>query len=132
MVVRRIKKIIRKLDTSGPAARRPDSDRERTVLAVDNIIDVEARNLRNFEKNTKRRKSRVLCRTLFSERNSVVLRNCDNASYKCGTNLIKASLKRQSSNGVRVSAHALQQMAESLNINFEWNIIRTKVHLLQL
>ena len=69
MVVRRIKTIIRKLDTSGPAARRPGSGRKRTVRAVDNIIDVNARNLRNFEKKTNRRKSRVLCdlvRTLFS------------------------------------------------------------------
>ena len=37
----------------------------------------------------------------------------------------QASLMRQSSNGVRVSAHVLQQMADSLNINFEWNIITT-------
>ena len=125
MVVRRIKKIITKLDISGPAARRSGSGRKRTVRAVDNIIDVEARNLRNFDKKTKRRKSRVLCRTLFSERKSVVLRNCDNASCKCGTNMIKASLMRQSSNGVRVSMCVLQQMADSLNINFEWNIIRT-------
>ena len=39
-------------------------------------------------------------------------------------NLIKASLMRQSSNGARVSVHVLQQMADSLNVNFEWNIIR--------
>ena len=42
-----------------------------------------------------------------------------------GIIVIRASLKRQSSNGVRVSVHVLQQMADSLNINFEWNIIRT-------
>ena len=54
-----------------------------------------------------------------------LLSTCANVSCKCGTHLIKASLMRQSSNGVRVSAHVLQQMADSLNINFEWNIIRT-------
>ena len=57
MVVRRIKKIIRKLDTSGPAARRPGSGRKWTVRAIDNIIDVNARNLRNFEKKQKGEKA---------------------------------------------------------------------------
>ena len=45
MVVSWIKTIIRTIDTSGTAARRPGSGRKRTVRAVDNIIDVEARNL---------------------------------------------------------------------------------------
>jgi len=36
-----------------------------------------------------------------------------------------ASLMRQSSNGVGISVRLLQQMADSLNINHEWNIIRT-------
>ena len=54
----------------------------------------------------------------------MVLRNCDNASCQCGKNLILASLMRQLSNGVRISVPVLPQMAESLNISFEWNIIR--------
>ena len=65
MVVRRIKKIIRKLDTSGPAAKRPGSGRKRTVRAVDNIIDVNARNLRNFEKNEKAKKPSVMQDLVF-------------------------------------------------------------------
>ena len=66
MVVRRIKKIIRKLDTSGPAARRPGSGRKRTVQAVDDIIDVNARNLRNFEKkNDKAKKPSVMQDLVF-------------------------------------------------------------------
>ena len=64
MVVRRIKKIIRKLDTSGPAARRPGSGGKRTVRAVDNIIDVNARNLRN-KKNEKAKKLSVMQDLVF-------------------------------------------------------------------
>ena len=66
MVVRRIKTIIRKIDITGPAARHPGSGRKRTVQAVDNIIDVEARNLRNFDKkNEKAKKSSVMQDLVF-------------------------------------------------------------------
>ena len=64
MVVRRIKKI-RKLDTSGPDARPPGRGRKRTVRDVDNIIDVNARNLRNFEKKRKGEKGECYAEPCF-------------------------------------------------------------------
>ena len=66
MVVRWIKKNIRKIYTTGTAARPPGSGRKRTVQAVDNIIDVNARNLRNFEKkNDKAKKPSVMQDLVF-------------------------------------------------------------------
>ena len=60
MVARWITYIVRNIDTTGTATRRPGSGRKRTVRAVDHIIDVEARNLRNFEK-IKRKGEKAEC-----------------------------------------------------------------------
>jgi len=114
-----LKIFIKEIYTTGTAARRPGSSRRLPVRTVDNINDVEALVL-NQEDNpqtyrmqkqikhelgiSKPSVNNIVKVGLFSI--SVILRTYDNVSCKCGTNVIRASLMRQSSNDVarRLSA----------------------------
>jgi len=59
-----LKKLIRKIDTTGTAARRPGSGRRRTVHTVGNINDVEALVLSQDDKPQTHRTQRQIAREL--------------------------------------------------------------------
>ena len=116
-----LKKLVRKIDTTGTAARRPGSDVEALVLSQDDNPQTH---------RTQRQIARELGISQPSVNNIVKL----DLRLKClkkrkasrkKKKKERTSLTHQSSNGVGVSVRVLQWMADSLNINYEWNIIRT-------
>src|SRR3984893_10556478 len=66
-----LQKLIRKIDTTGTAARRHGSGRRRTVRTVDNINDVEALVLSQDDKPQTHRTQRQIARELGISRQSV-------------------------------------------------------------
>lgn len=66
-----LKKLIRKIDTTGTAARRPGSGRRRTVRTVDNINDVEELVLSQDDNPKTHRSQRQIARELGISKSSV-------------------------------------------------------------
>jgi DNA-binding Lrp family transcriptional regulator len=115
-----LKKLIRKIDTTGTAARRPGSGRRRTVRTVDNINDVEALVLSQEDNPQTHRTQRQIARELGISQPSVSNIVKRDLRLKCLKKRKAHELTEANMQARLDRSHSLLRRYPAAMVNFIW------------